>query len=169
MKLIDSLKHHYRHYLKSRLLKCVEKNDHATFFELIDTYNYKKRFLESILVDKDTPLEIVKVLLLFGIDVNATNASRTALFDADTEKTKVLIKHGIDVNKEDMWGNTALFYCSNLQGIHKPNCLYQSGANLAHKNHFNLTAEEFMKGCSNPEKFSKAVQFLENIKKIDDK
>ncbi|KAI0276990.1 ankyrin repeat protein, partial [Russula aff. rugulosa BPL654] len=70
-------------------------------------------------------LEMVQVLLEFGVDVNAQNSNRDTPLDYasasgqrnDARVARLLIAHGADPNSRDLWGSTLLHRASRFGRI----------------------------------------------------
>ena len=97
--------------------KLLEKgaNPNSYYFGAYDAREYYETPLLALMhytEDGEQALEIMKVLINAGADVNARNRSySTALHYnyTDIEKFKLLIQSGADVNARNMYGRTPLF------------------------------------------------------------
>ncbi|MBO4674608.1 MAG: ankyrin repeat domain-containing protein, partial [Elusimicrobiaceae bacterium] len=97
--------------------KLLEKgaNPNSYYFGAYDAREYYETPLLAVMhytKDGEQALEIMKVLINAGADVNARNRSySTALHYnyTDIEKFKLLIQSGADVNARNMYGRTPLF------------------------------------------------------------
>ena len=119
--------------------KLLEKgaNPNSYYFGAYDAREYYETPLLALMhytEDGEQALEIMKVLINAGADVNARNRSySTALHYnyTDIEKFKLLIQSGADVNARNMYGRTPLFGAGEknikyilLQNFYK--CMAQS-------------------------------------------
>ena len=97
------------------MVKLLLKSDHAKGKCEHDN-NPSPLFVLPYIGNKKEELEVAKMLLDYGVDVNAATPDKeTPLHRAckrnDVELTKMLIDYGADVEAQDISGKTPLFYC----------------------------------------------------------
>jgi Ankyrin repeats (many copies)/Ankyrin repeats (3 copies) len=119
-------------------------------FQLAQVLHRNKSSVEPRGHDGNTPLhsaafygdlEMVQVLLEYGVDVNAQNVYRNtplayASLDGDRNDARVarlLIAHGADPNSGDLWGSTLLHRASRFGRIEIVRLLIEHGANVEAK------------------------------------
>ena len=92
--------------------------------------------------DDGQSIEIMKILIKSGADVNARNRSySTALYcstsneENSIEKAKLLLNAGADVNTRNMYGNVPLF---NARSNKKSQLLIDAGADVKARNYEGL-------------------------------
>jgi ankyrin repeat protein len=89
-------------------------------------------------------LNMVRLILNYNFDVNATNAKgRSALFFTDDEAILTfLVKKGADLNLQDYRGNTALYDAVKYKMYHLTQILLSLGADPSIKNHRGWTVND---------------------------
>jgi len=130
--LLTSPIHAEQSCLEQELLNAVKRNDAIRTKNLAALTNPNISDGSGTLLMKASIngcLEIVKILIQAGADVNAkNNCGQTALFCASApEVVKSLIQARADVNAKDSYGHTAL---SSADSLEKMTILIQSGANV---------------------------------------
>jgi hypothetical protein len=116
--------------------------------------NYRDDSGDSVLmlaVNLGKPLQMIRLLLDAGADVNAINnkdsgrKDKTALLYAagygdNTNVMRLLLKRGADINAQDEDGMTALMWEANLDGINEVKLLLEKKADINIKDKYGRTA-----------------------------
>ena len=134
---------------EKRFLKAAEDGNFKKIKSIIDKEVNIKNLIETkdkenntalILASKFGYIEVVKILIENGANINAkNNDNSTALIEASSfyyETVKILIENGADINSKDNGGTTALMNASTEDDyINYEICklLIENGANVNDK------------------------------------
>ena len=134
--------------------KCILKITHTHIHARAHSQDHKGTVLHSALEEYEGYVDILRVLVQNGADVNAkTEDNRTALClttSRNSSQSKFLIKNGAEVHHADEWGRTALHGAGRSGWSEIVRMLIQSGADvnavdirnliIGSHNHFDLFA-----------------------------
>ena len=142
---------------EKRFLKAAEDGDFKKIKSIIDKEVNIKSLIETkdkenntalILASKFGYIEVVKILIENGADINAKdNGGTTALMNASTEDDyinyeicKLLIENGANVNDKDLQGANALIYASTFGNYETVKLLIENGVEINTQNKDGYTA-----------------------------